>query len=603
MFSQISKTRFLIINLAIIAIFPLIAYQIVRLTVQNHDFLVEFANRQHNLVVEMAPERGAIVDRNLKGFATNLQVPSIYAIPRLISEKDRAALIPILSKALGLEKSFLKERLGRDKAFVWLKRRTFVAEANAVRKLKNPNLGIVNEPKRFYPHGDLLANVIGFCNIDSVGTEGLELLHNQKLAGRMGYRYTKRDARGREMVALEEKLVPPVNGARLILTIDQYIQYVTEQALDQAFRQNHAQSALAIVMNPKTGEILAMASRPTFDPNRIGASDVSHRRNRPITDIFEPGSVFKIVTATAALNEGKVSLQDTFNCENGQWRVRSSRIIHDVHPYGRLTFPEVLIKSSNIGTVKIAMRLGKETLYSYIRKFGFGDKTGVDFPGEVSGILRPTDQWSGFSMASIPYGQEVAATALQMIRAISVIANGGYLVKPYLLKEIQNAEGVTLTKNEPQVSEAFLKPEVVQTMNEILKRVISEGTGEKAKIEGIKVAGKTGTAQKLNPGGGYSHNHFIGSFIGYAPADNPMLAMIISIDDPRPYYYGGTVAAPVFKNVMEQSLIYLGYVPEKQKAEEPKSKSKDLALSVNAAKPALPKNPEPQLQGVSPQVR
>lgn len=601
MFSHISKIRFLIIDLAIVAIFPLIAYQIVRLTIQNHDFLVEFANRQHNLVIEIEPERGAIVDRNLKEFATNLKVPSIYAIPRLISLKERDRLIPVLSKMLGLGKSFLKERLNRDKAFVWLKRRTSIAQADAIRKLKNPNFGIVDEPKRFYPHGKMLSNVLGFCNIDTVGTEGLEFLYNQKLSGRMGYRYTKRDAHGREMVALEEKLVPAVNGARLILTIDQYIQYVTEQALNEAFQKNHAKSAIAIVMNPKTGEILAMASRPTFDPNRIGQSDVSHRRNRPITDIFEPGSVFKIVTAAAALNEGKVKMDDTFNCESGQWHVRSNRVIHDVHPYGRLTFPEVLIKSSNIGTVKIAMRLGEDALYKYIKAFGFGDKTEVDFPGEVSGIVRPTEKWSRFSIASIPYGQEVAATAIQMIRAISVIANGGRVVRPYLLKEIQDADGVTLSKKEPQISEPILKPEVAATMNEILQRVVFEGTGDKAKIEGVKVAGKTGTAQKLNPGGGYSHNHFVGSFIGYAPADDPMLAMIVSIDDPHPYYYGGTVAAPVFKDVMEQSLIYLGYVPEKKS--ETETKAKPLAIGVKNEKPVLPKSPESQLQGVSPQVR
>ncbi len=601
MFSHISKIRFLIIDLAIVAIFPLVAYQIVRLTVQNHDFLVEFANRQHNLVIEIEPERGAIVDRNLKEFASNLKVPSIYAIPRLIPSQERTRLIPMLSKTLGLDRSFLKERLSRDKAFVWLKRRTSVAAAEAVRKLKNPNFGIINEPKRFYPHGEMLSNVIGFCNVDSEGAEGLELFHNQKLSGRKGYRYTKRDARGREMVALEEKLIPAMNGARLILTIDQYIQYVTEQALDEAFRKNHAQGAIAIVMNPKTGEILAMASRPTFDPNHIGESGAAHRRNRSITDIFEPGSVFKIVTAAAALNEGKVTTSDFFNCENGQWHARANRIIHDVHPYGRLTFPEVLIKSSNICTVKIAMRLGQELLYKYIKQFGFGDKTGIDFPGEVSGILRPTEKWSSFSITSIPYGQEVAATALQMIRAISVIANGGHVVRPYLLKEIQDADGVTLSKKEPQVSEPILKPEVVQTMNEILQRVITEGTGDKARIEGVKIAGKTGTAQKLNPGGGYSHNHFVGSFIGYAPADDPMLAMIVSIDDPHPYYYGGTVAAPVFKDVIEQSLIYLGYVPEKKKEDEVKTKA--LSASVNAAKTVLPKSPQPELQGVSPQVR
>ena len=601
MLSRISRFRFLIIDLIIITIFPILIYRLVRLTVYNRDVLVDFAHRQHNLVIEIEPERGQILDRNLKEFATNLKVPSIYAVPRLISSSERETLASKLAKILKLDRSMLLDRLSRDKAFIWLKRRISIQEAEAVRNLNNPNLGITFEPKRFYPHGELLSNVIGFCNIDTVGVEGLELLHQQKLAGRVGYRYTKRDALGREVAAFEEKYIPPVNGGRLILTIDQYIQFLTEKALDEAFRKYRAEGAIAIVMDPRSGEILAMASRPTFDPNQIAHSDAAHRRNRTVTDIFEPGSVFKIMTAVAALNEGKVTLEDVFDCENGEWRARPTRVIHDVHPYGRLTFPEVLIKSSNIGTVKIALRLGEETLYRYIKKFGFGERTGIDFPGEVNGILRPTSQWSKFSITSIPFGQEVAATAVQMVRAISVIANGGRLVQPYLVKEIQDAEGLTLSKTAPKVSDPVLEPEVVHVMNEILERVVAEGTGNRARIEGVRVAGKTGTSQKLDPRGGYSHNHFVGSFIGYAPAENPMLAMIVSIDDPKPYYYGGTVAAPVFKEVIEQSLIYLGHIPEKKSDE--KRASQPSAVTLAASKPALPKSPPPEFQGVSPQVR
>ncbi len=567
MFSNISKTRFLIIDLIVVAFFPLLIFQIYRLTVKNQDALVQFAKRQQNLVIEIEPDRGAIVDRNGKEFASNLKVPSIYAVSRMIPKEGRTELAKKLSEILNLDSSFILERLNRDKAFVWLKRRTPMKEADQVQKLKNPNLGVVYGPKRFYPHSEMLSNVIGFCNIDNAGVEGLELLYNQKLTGRTGYRYTKRDAMGREMAALEEKFIPAVNGARLILTIDQHIQYLTEQALDEAYRKNKAESAIAVVMNPKTGEILALASRPGFDPNKLGKSDVDHRRNRPITDIFEPGSVFKIVTVAAALNEGLVSLDDKFDCEKGEWHVRPKRTIHDVHPYGLLTLPEVLIKSSNIGIVKIAMKLGEEPLYKYIKNFGFGTKTGIDFPGEVNGILRPTSQWSKFSITSIPFGQEVAATAIQMLRAICVIANGGYVVKPYLLKEIQDADGVTIHKQDPMISEAVIKPEIAKTMSQILERVVTEGTGNRAKIDGIRVAGKTGTSQKLE-NGTYSHRKFVGSFIGFAPAENPQLAMIVSINNPHPYYYGGTVAAPVFKEVMERSLIYTGYIPKKKKEEE-----------------------------------
>ncbi len=590
MFSNISKTRFLIVDLIVVAFFPLIVFQIFRLTVQNQDQLVQFANRQHNLIIEIEPDRGNIVDRHAKEFATNLKVPSVYAVPRMIPKQGREELAGKISDILKLDKSFVLDRLSRDKSFVWLKRRTSMKDADLIQKLKNPNLGITYGPKRFYPHDQMLANVIGFCNIDNAGVDGLELMYNQKLSGRMGYRYTKRDALGREMVAFEEKSIPAVNGARLILTIDQHIQYLTEQALDEAYRKNNAESAVAVVMNPRTGEILAIASRPSFDPNKIGKSDIEARRNRPITDIFEPGSVFKIVTVAAALNEGLVTVEDKFDCHNGQWQVRPNRIIHDVHPYGMLTVPGVLIKSSNIGTVQIGMKLGQERLYRYITAFGFGIKTGIDFPGEVNGILRPTSQWSKFSITSIPFGQEVAATAIQMLRAICVIANGGHVVKPYLLKEIQDAEGVTIQKNGPLISAPILKPEVTQIMTEILERVVNEGTGDKAKIDGIRVAGKTGTSQKLE-NGTYSHRKFVGSFIGFAPAENPQLAMIVSINNPHPYYYGGTVAAPVFKEVIERSLIYMGYAPKKQE------KKKELEV-----KPAILKNPRPEFQGASPQV-
>ncbi len=606
MFSNISKTRFLIIDLIVVAFFPLIIFQIFRLTVQNHDALVQFAMRQHNLIIEIEPERGAIVDRNGKEFATNLKVPSIYAISRLIPQNERIPLARKLSQILNLSQSFMEDRLSRDKGFVWLKRRTSMKEADEIQKLKNPSLGILYGPKRFYPHGEMLSNVIGFCNIDNAGVEGLELLYDPRLMGRAGYRYTKRDALGREMVALEEKFIPNVNGSRVILTIDQHIQYLTEQALEEAYQKNHAESAIAVVMNPNTGEILAIASRPSFDPNKIGNSEIDHRRNRPITDIFEPGSVFKIVTVAGALNEEAVSVNDVFDCQNGEWHVRPNRTIHDVHHYGRLSVPEVLIKSSNIGTVKIAMKLGEEPLYKYIKAFGFGEKTGIDFPGEVNGILRPTSQWSKFSITSIPFGQEVAATAIQMLRAICVIANGGRVVKPYLLKEIQDPDGVTIRKQEPVISEPIIKPEVAKVMSQILERVVNEGTGDRAKIDGIRVAGKTGTSQKLE-NGTYSHHKFVGSFIGFAPAERPQLAMIVSINNPHPYYYGGTVAAPVFQEVIERSLIYMGYVPNKRKEEQVNSKlgnkiQSSKMINSSRTKPVLPGNSQPELQGVVSQV-
>lgn len=561
MFSELFKKRFLILNILIISIFPIIIFQLFRLTIQNREMLQQYADRQHNLIIEIPPERGIIYDRNGKEFATNLKVPSIYAVPRLISQEEKSELIRKLGGILGLSQNFIEDRLSRDKAFIWLKRRTVMKEADDVLALKNPALGITYEKRRFYPHGTMLANVIGFCNIDNEGVEGMELSHNSKLMGRAGCKYTKRDAMGRELIAMEQKLIPAVDGSHLILTIDQHIQFLTDQALDEAFTKWHAKSATAVVMNPKTGEILAMSNRPTFDPNKLNESDPEVRRNRTITDIMEPGSVFKIVTVSGGLDTGSVQLTDAFDCEHGAWRVLKSRVIHDVHPYGVLDVPGILIKSSNIGTVKVALVLGEEKLYDYVKRFGFGDKTGIDFPGEVSGIFRPLNKWSGFSITSIPYGQEVAATPIQIVRAVAAIANGGYLVKPYLVKEIRDPTGVALYQHESEAPNQIISSKVAADMRAILQRVVDEGTGREAQIDGIRVGGKTGTSQKLEHGG-YSHSHFIGSFLGFAPVEDPTLTMVVSIDDPHPSYYGGTVAAPVFQEVIEKALLYSGYVPD-----------------------------------------
>ncbi|PIQ85410.1 MAG: penicillin-binding protein [Candidatus Omnitrophica bacterium CG11_big_fil_rev_8_21_14_0_20_45_26] len=563
MLTRISKRRFWAVQFAVFAVFPLVAFQLLRLSVLEESHLVDLAKRQHDLKIEIQPKRGNILDRHHKPLAMNLKIPSIYAVPRLIENKNQ--MTTLLAQILQLDRSFVLDRISRDKGFIWLKRQTTAEEAKAVSELKNSALGIIYESKRFYPHGDLLANVIGFCNIDNEGLEGVELAYEKYLKGRPGMRRTKRDALGREVVALGEELIPAVDGADVILTIDHYIQYLTERALDEAYIKYKAKGAMAIVMNPQTGEILAMANRPSFDLNHDKSGDPASRRNRTITDINEPGSIFKIITASAALEEKKAALADRFNCENGEWEVRRGRVIHDVHSYGLLSFAEVIQKSSNIGTVKIAQRLGEELMYKYSHLFGFGEPTGIDIPGEVSGILHPISKWSKYSMTSIPYGQEVAGTAIQMVTALSVVANGGRLVRPYVISAIQDQKGVILKKTEPATRAIILSPEVAHAMSRILEKVVSEGTGKNAQIEGVAVAGKTGTAQKIE-NGTYSHTKHVGSFMGYAPADNPMLTMIVSIDEPKGAYYGGTVAAPVFQKVIEASLLYLGYDKEKKKA-------------------------------------
>jgi cell division protein FtsI (penicillin-binding protein 3) len=561
--------RFFTVNCILLALFAVLVYRLFEISIFERGELLAIAKKQHNIVIELEAKRGNILDHRGKLLATTIKSPSVYAIPRLIPREGKTRLIREISRILNLDPAWVATRLQKDKAFVWLKRKVSDDEAEGVLNLANPNLAVQNESKRFYPHSEGLAHVLGFCNIDNEGLEGLELAYDEYLKGEKGFRKSKRDALGRELPVLEEKFVPPINGRNVILHIDQFIQHVVERELDKSFTQWNAQGACAIVMEPSTGHILAMASRPSFNPNLYGNSPVANRRNRCLTDFYEPGSIFKVMTMAAALSENKVQLDDSIFCENGSWAVTRSRVIHDVHPYGRLLIPEILIKSSNIGTVKIGRLVGEPTLYQYIKKFGFGELSGIDLKGEVAGIVHPLRNWSKISITSVPYGQEVAATALQMVRAISVIANGGYLVQPVVMKEIQDESGTVVKRGVIPAKERIIEKEVTLKINDMLVRVVDEGTGQNAKIKGVSVAGKTGTAQKINPQGGYSHSNFISSFMGYAPADNPLLAMIVMVDDPHPSYYGGTVAAPVFKVAMEESLLHLGYIPPAPEAPSP----------------------------------
>lgn len=565
MFSHLSKRRLWVLDFFIFTLFFLILNQLIQLTIVRRPALRALADSQHNLHIEIPPYRGMIVDRTGKEFATNLKVPSIYAAPRLLAAESRPVVIRKLQELLRLDKKFLEERLGRNKAFVWLKRRTTFEESEQVLKIKSPVLGVVEESKRFYPQGDLLAQILGYTNVDNEGIEGLELFLQKELSGRPGKRITRRDALGREVKAFETQSVPALDGHSVTLTIDQHLQYLTERALERSFSKWKAKGATAVVMDPQTGEILALANRPTYDPNNFSKSNPESRRNRTITDTFEPGSIFKIVTASAALNEGVVTPETVFFCENGKYNY-GIKVLHDVHAYGNLSFEEVIIKSSNIGSVKIAAKMKPEVFYSYVQKFGFSKPTGVDFPGEVSGFSRPPSQWSKTTPFNMPIGHEIMVTAIQVTAAVAVIANGGNLVKPYLISKIKDPHGVTIKENRPQIKHRVLRPEVAYKMRKIMERVVNEGTGKAAKIDEIPTGGKTGTAQKVLPGGrGYSHSNFFSSFVGLAPIEEPRLVMTIMVDDPHPSYYGGTVAAPVFREVVEAGLLYIGYVPERAK--------------------------------------
>lgn len=562
MTASVSPRRFWFVQGSVALLFFVIVYQLVQLTWIRQPALQQVAEKQHHLTVVIPPLRGAILDRKGRELATNLKLPSVYAVPRVLDADMRQKLAASLAEALNLKKDFVLERLSRDKSFVWLKRKVSADEATKVKAIGHPALGIIEEYRRFYPQGDLLSQVLGFSNIDNKGIEGIELSLNKDLQGREGRRFTRRDALGREIRAFDVKSIPAQNGNKVVLTIDQYLQYLTERSLEAAYKQWKAKGAMAIIMNPKTGEILAMANRPGFDPNHYEKSNSESRRNRAVTDMYEPGSVFKIVASSGVLNENLATVDKIFFCENGKYRY-GSRTLRDVHGYGNLTLSEVIVKSSNIGTVKMAALMKPEVFQRYIQNYGFGKSAGIDIQGEAPGFTRPPSQWSNTSPYNIPMGHEIMVTALQMVRAFAVVANGGELMKPYIVSRVEDSHGIVLRENKPFAVKRVIRPEVAAEMREMLVKVVNEGTGKTARIEGIPVGGKTGTAQKVLPGGrGYSHDSYISSFIGFAPADDAQLVMAVVLDDPRGKYYGGTVAGPVFKDVIEAGLLYMGYIPE-----------------------------------------
>ena len=523
-------------------------------------YLSALARRQQNLFIELAPRRGAILDRNLRPLAIDLSADSLYAIPQRIKDVEGTAarLLPLLSN-VGIELSFLKGRLGSSRHFVWIARKLPAETAEKIKDLNLPGLYFIKESQRVYPNRQLASHFIGFAGIDNQGLEGLELYYDRKISGTAGWGVLLRDGR-QERLGIWEKLVLPSNGYNLVLTVDEVIQFIVERELARVLKKFRPKAASIVVMQPYTGEILALANAPSFDLNETSRTDYKIRRNRAITDLYEPGSVFKIVTASAALEEAIVKEEDKFFCENGAYRL-TRHTFRDHRPYGWLTFQEVIEYSSNIGTIKVAQKMGREVLYEYIKKFGFGAKLGIDLPGEAEGIIRKPADWSELSIGAISFGQEVGVTTLQLVSAISVIANQGKLMQPYLVSEIRSEDGVVIERFYPQILNSVISPQTALRMKEILAGVVEKGTGRLARINGMRVAGKTGTAQKIGSDGRYARDKFVALFIGFAPADDPAIAVAIVVDEPRPVYFGGQVCAPVFKNICEDVIKYLMIQP------------------------------------------
>lgn len=521
----------------------------------KYPYLSKLAQRQHNLVIKLEPIRGTIYDCNMRPLAFSINLESIYANPRMIKDPIKAAYL--VSDILHIDHADLVKKFTKDKAFVWVARKVPPETADKVRVLGLDYIGFVKEPKRFYPNEKLACHVVGFAGLDNVGLEGVELVCDEYLNGKPGWRFTKQDAKQRELPSYKNKSVPPVDGYNVVLTIDMVLQNIADMQLDVIMQKFRPKAATIIVMEPSTGRILALANRPNFIPNRFQDYQPLARKNRAITDIFEPGSAFKIITASAVLEEEKVSMSDKFFCENGEYKPIPSYTLHDYHPYGWLTFRQVIEKSSNIGVGKVAKILGSQDLYKYIRSYGFGQKTGIDLAGEVSGIIRPPSQWSKTSPWNIPMGQEVAVTSIQTVAAASAIANNGVLMKPYIIDRIQDSKGQIIKSSSPVAVRRVLSEKTARQMREIMAGVVENGTGTAAKIPGLRSAGKTGTAQKVEPSGHYSSDKYVGTFVGFAPAENPIITCIVTVDEPHPVHFGAVVAAPAFSKVVGQSIEYL----------------------------------------------
>jgi cell division protein FtsI (penicillin-binding protein 3) len=553
---SLSRGRRYVLLLLLLCGFGVVLFRLVTLQVLQAAELSVKADRQHQKTVSLEGARGTIVDRHGKVLAMNVEVPSVFGVPNTVESPLKTARQ--LSPILHVRTDELERKLRQDRRFVWLARKLDPEQGRRLDRLSLDGIGVVMEGRRFYPKGPLLAHVLGFSGMDGEGLEGIEHRYEPYLHGEKRMMVLQRDALGHTVFPKGMTERSPTPGHSLRLTIDEVIQYIVERELEDAVGSARAKSGTMIVLDPKTGAVLAMAVSPRFDPNAVSALSPDRWRNRALTDAYEPGSTMKAMMAAAAIEERVVRPNTMVFGEHGRMTVANT-VIHDHERLGWISFAQVIQKSSNIGAAKTGMALGEHRLYRYLQAFGFGQRTEIDLPGEGVGLVRDPKDWGRRSVASISIGQEIGVTPLQMVSAVAAIANNGVLMKPYVVSEIRDADNHILRQVPPQTRRRVISPETARSVTKILEGVVTDGTGTNAAIPGFRVAGKTGTAQKIDPRTGtYSASRFVASFTGYAPADNPQLAMIVVIDEPQGDTRGGAVAAPVFSRVGEQVLSYLG---------------------------------------------
>lgn len=554
---QVVRGRVLI-GAAVLALWAAgIVTRLVVLQVQRHDEFVGRAARQRTQTVDIAPQRGDMVDRRGRLLAYSVEADTIYAVPTEIADAPQAArqLCDALGDCTPKERDALESRLSKRRAFAYVRRQASPAQARAVAALNLDGVGFLKEHRRLYPNRELAAHLLGYVGTDNKGLGGLEAAYDGVVRGTPGTMLVQTDARRRPFQRAERAAA---RGATLELTIDQTLQHIVERELGAAVRQHKADGGTAVVMDPSTGEVLAMASAPTFNPNVFGDASADARRNRAVQDIYEPGSTFKIVTASAALEEHVFSPNELIDTGDGQIRF-DSRVIRDDHPGGVMSFTQALVTSSNVGAIRMGLRLGPQRLGVYVRRFGFGQSTSPDFPAETSGIVWNPARLTDSALASVSMGYQVGVTPLQMVTAASAVANGGQLLEPRVLRAVVR-DGVR-TPVEPRVVRRAVSTATAAELTEIMEGVVERGTATAARLDGFTVAGKTGTASKL-VNGAYSKSAYNASFVGFVPSRDPAFTILVVIDTPRVgSYYGGIVAAPVFKRIASQALRLRGVLP------------------------------------------
>ncbi|MBA3247046.1 MAG: transpeptidase family protein [Pyrinomonadaceae bacterium] len=595
-----SRRRATFVVLMLVSWMLIIGVRLAYLQVWQHEELGARARRQQQRETGVNPERGAILDRQGRELASSVAADSFFIVPQEIADVRETA--QQLAGALDSDGERLAARLteaqAKRKKFVWVARKVEPEVAARVKSLPLAGVHVRKEPKRYYPNGALAAHLLGFVGTDDAGLAGVEQFQDVALNGEAGKVWTGGDGRRRTYESREIAARP---GQSVTLTIDQNIQHHTELMLAAAVAKARAKSGTAVVLNPQTGEILALANAPSFDPNDMQTLAPEVRANQALQNIYEPGSTFKLVAYAAALEEKLARPEDRIDCQMGAITV-AGRVIRDHTAYGALTVTEALAKSSNVAAIKLGLRVGDERMYQYIRRFGFGTKTGIELAGETSGLLRPVARWQKSSIGSIAIGQEIGVTPMQMAAAFAAVANGGVRVAPHLVKEIRDAEGQVIKRTEPE-SHRVISEETARTLRPMLESVTLKGTAKRAQPDGYTSAGKTGTAQKIDPKTrSYSRTKHVASFVGFAPVERPAVVIAVAIDEPIGAYHGGEVAAPIFRDIAETVLPYLNVQPDTEFRDAVPPVREEIAERHDERAPLAEMSGESQRQQRAPQT-